>query len=481
MRDINQAQALADQYARYDVGLAAAIARGGEDDALFLPWRLGVTPKVTFDLKFNHTHIIPYAKIPIMFSMENNVGDTEEPVRIEVVGGIKLLQEMGLIKLGVRVVGMLPLAARTTLRTPMLSVWPEARVQLTPSAQLWLGMIPLAGDWTSSPTSSATAEPTVRSKPASAPPFRAPLARFLAVSATHALRGAMRRFLAVVVLLVPLAAAHAQNTGGTNGGTDVDSTATATGSVAPTATGSASASTTAQSHITGYGYSDHPTRGVQRPLTIRSGHAVHHPPVTHGASGPIATLPGFEMLGDGGSRLFVELTQSVQVEQRQARGSLTYVLKGAHVSVHNNVNPLVTVHFNTPVTQARLVPSGHDLLFVIDSRAAVTPTWKLNPAKEGSAVLDIDFPKGTYVSGQRSRGLRSRSPLRSGSPGSCASARAGEDLKEELDVHADQVTLDVRMRELELEGHVRADAPPFHPVGQPPQPPSLSPRHHRRR
>jgi hypothetical protein len=30
----------------------------------------------------------------------------------------------------------------------MLSVWPEARIQFTPSAQFWLsGMIPLAGDF----------------------------------------------------------------------------------------------------------------------------------------------------------------------------------------------------------------------------------------------------------------------------------------------------------------------------------------------
>jgi hypothetical protein len=142
------AQDLADQYNRYAVGLAAAFARGGEDDALFFPWRLGIVPKVAFDMKFNHTRVIPYLKIPIMISMENGVGDTEEPVRIEAVGGVKVAQEIGPVQLGVRVVGMIPIAARTTLKTPMLSVWPEVRFQLTPSAQLWLsGMIPLAGDY----------------------------------------------------------------------------------------------------------------------------------------------------------------------------------------------------------------------------------------------------------------------------------------------------------------------------------------------
>ena len=192
----------------------------------------------------------------------------------------------------------------------------------------------------------------------------------------------LRRALIALVVLVPLAAA-AQTTGG---GADASPSAT------PTTTASASATPTGNGGVTGYGYSDHP---APRGLTVRSG-TPHHAPVSHD-SGPIATLPGFEMRGDGGSRLFVELTQSVPVEERHARNTLTYVLKGARVAVHNNVNPLVTVHFNTPVMQARLVPSGHDLLFVIALRAAVTPTWKLNPAKEGSAVLDIDFPKGSYL------------------------------------------------------------------------------------
>jgi len=43
-----------------------------------------------------------------------------------------------------------------------------------------------------------------------------------------------------------------------------------------------------------------------------------------------------------------------------------------------------------------------------------------------------------------------------------ARADGGGDMREELDVRADQVEVDVRMRELELRGHVHADASPFH-------------------
>jgi hypothetical protein len=190
--------------------------------------------------------------------------------------------------------------------------------------------------------------------------------------------------------------------------------ARAQGAAAPTATAAPTAAASAAPAAsdappatpphpaTGYGYSDPKPRKVpaRSPshLTVHSGVRPAHPhPAPQRHAGPVATLPGFQMLGEGGSRLFVELSQTVPVEERKGRGVLTYVLKGAHVELRNNRNALVTVHFNTPVTRARLVPSGHDLLFVVDLRANVAPTWKVNPGKDGASVLVIDFPKGTYV------------------------------------------------------------------------------------
>lgn len=117
----------------------------------------------------------------------------------------------------------------------------------------------------------------------------------------------------------------------------------------------------------------------------------------HKAQGPLVNLPGFEQLGDGGSRLFVQLSQSVPVEERRAQGQLTFILKGAHARVWNNTNPLVTVHFNTPVAQARLVPHGNDLHFVVDLRAPATPTWKMNDGADKTAMLTVDFAKGSFV------------------------------------------------------------------------------------
>jgi hypothetical protein len=110
-----------------------------------------------------------------------------------------------------------------------------------------------------------------------------------------------------------------------------------------------------------------------------------------------AVVPGFETLADGSTRLFVELSQPVKYEAKATSASFTCVLKGAHVDRRNNYNPLVTIHFNTPVTSARLVPHGADLWLVASLRAKVSPTVTMDAAKEGGAMLRIEFPKGDYV------------------------------------------------------------------------------------
>jgi hypothetical protein len=112
---------------------------------------------------------------------------------------------------------------------------------------------------------------------------------------------------------------------------------------------------------------------------------------------PVATLPGFEMLPDGGSRLFVEITRTVAVEEKRTPRVLTYVLKGAHVVLRNNENALVTLNFNTPVTRARLSPSRGDLLFSVDLRADASPSWQVVTDSDGTATLQIDFAKGSFL------------------------------------------------------------------------------------
>jgi hypothetical protein len=131
-----------------------------------------------------------------------------------------------------------------------------------------------------------------------------------------------------------------------------------------------------------------PKPGAAKPAqSARARHA--------GTAGSV--VPGFETLADGTTRLFVELSQPVQYEVKAAGSVFTCVLKGAHVDKRNNYNPLVTVHFNTPVTSARLVPHGKDLWLVASLRAKVAPTVAMDATKEGGAMLRVEFPKGDYA------------------------------------------------------------------------------------
>lgn len=76
----------------------------------------------------------------------------------------------------------------------------------------------------------------------------------------------------------------------------------------------------------------------------------------------LAVMPGFETLADGSTRLFVDSSGPVAYETRTDSGSTSYVLKDTRVAKQNNCNPLVTEFFNTPVTTARLVVHGRDLV-----------------------------------------------------------------------------------------------------------------------
>jgi len=185
-------------------------------------------------------------------------------------------------------------------------------------------------------------------------------------------------------LAVAPALAMAQGTGPTPTGTGDSSPAAPAGTGDTAAPGASSATVFP---ATGYGWSTTPAPR-------------HHVRAVRGAAGPQAPdaiMPGFEMLADGSSQLYVELSKPVQYDTKTSRGAIVYVLKGAHVDKRNNFNPLVTVHFNTPVTSARLVPHGRDLWFVVDLRASVQPTVTMDAAKDGGAILRIGFPSGSYL------------------------------------------------------------------------------------
>jgi hypothetical protein len=110
----------------------------------------------------------------------------------------------------------------------------------------------------------------------------------------------------------------------------------------------------------------------------------------------LVTFPGFRLLPEGRSRIYVELTRPVTFAERRNEKSLVYTLHGTRVLVRNNKNALITTHFATPVARARLISVGPDVELVIDLRKAVGATPKIVPGDNGTARLEIDFPTGDY-------------------------------------------------------------------------------------
>ena len=97
----------------------------------------------------------------------------------------------------------------------------------------------------------------------------------------------------------------------------------------------------------------------------------------------------------------VEFSKAVVApSEHKAAGTITYVFKGAHVIKSNNQNPLLTMHFNTPVLSARLVPKKGELHLVIDLRPgvdAIPGAGMRAGAEAGGQQFFVKFPSGSYL------------------------------------------------------------------------------------
>ncbi|NOU27915.1 MAG: hypothetical protein HOO96_08425 [Polyangiaceae bacterium] len=187
--------------------------------------------------------------------------------------------------------------------------------------------------------------------------------------------------LSALFLLVP-AVGFAQQTGRSDGDAKAGAKAEPDSAAATGDKGDKTGAGDGNRIVGGYTYSD------KRPARAPVYHVVH--------KGPHAAFPSFAMVDAQRSRLTVQLSSVVAVEEKKAAGTVTYVIKGAHVARYNDTHALIAVHFNTPMTVARLRNTGKDVELRVDLRAAVTPTFAVAQTKNG-ATLTIDFPGGEYL------------------------------------------------------------------------------------
>jgi hypothetical protein len=106
---------------------------------------------------------------------------------------------------------------------------------------------------------------------------------------------------------------------------------------------------------------------------------------------PVATLPGFHMLKNGRSRVFVEVNGRVDVVERREPWRLHYLLRNTVVPERVNRMDLPTDHFVTPVARVRLVQVANDAELVIELRNPSAARTRVNRSAKGT-VVSVDFP-----------------------------------------------------------------------------------------
>jgi hypothetical protein len=107
----------------------------------------------------------------------------------------------------------------------------------------------------------------------------------------------------------------------------------------------------------------------------------------------MATYPGFRMLADGSSQLWLTLSRSVDVSMRREKNRVIYVLPGVNVGVRNNTNPLVTTHFATPLERAALKPGRKAAELVLELRENVQPAHQSVAGPRGTMTLLVTLPR----------------------------------------------------------------------------------------
>jgi hypothetical protein len=68
--------------------------------------------------------------------------------------------------------------------------------------------------------------------------------------------------------------------------------------------------------------------------------------------------------------------------------------------VANDMNPLVTTHFSTPIKNIRLVPRGKGASLIVDLREPATPRHEIRDVAGGAAVLEVTLPKSARINTQ---------------------------------------------------------------------------------
>jgi hypothetical protein len=69
-----------------------------------------------------------------------------------------------------------------------------------------------------------------------------------------------------------------------------------------------------------------------------------------------------------------------------------YDLQNVQVAVANDMNPLITTHFATPLKDARLIALKQGARLIVDLRENVTPQYSTKDVADGGMILEVVLP-----------------------------------------------------------------------------------------
>lgn len=111
----------------------------------------------------------------------------------------------------------------------------------------------------------------------------------------------------------------------------------------------------------------------------------------------LVTWPGFQMLPNGGSRVFIQTSVEVQPDLKRDGNTVHVVLNAVSLPKGNARLPLDTSFFNTPVKSVRAKARKEGGVVVeVDLRSNVSPSLRTERASTGYYFVYLDFPAGKY-------------------------------------------------------------------------------------
>lgn len=131
--------------------------------------------------------------------------------------------------------------------------------------------------------------------------------------------------------------------------------------------------------------------GFYQGVSMASANRPPYAPSEVGGESSVLTWTGFER-GEQSSRVFFQLSAVVEPEVSVEGMRVFVTLPRTSITVRNNLRPLVTRYFDTPVTEVRLRRDGSSVIAVLELRREVAPSWSLQPGNEGYRVLVLEFP-----------------------------------------------------------------------------------------